>query len=158
MQLSTLSVAVGASLAGCLLAVAIPTFLANVQLSRLAEPMRVLSTVGTRASALAVSRESIWAYPAPAPQTPAEVPRGVLVKDAQGWEHPTWRELGIRESGHAFAYRFQSENGPKVASFIATAHADLDGDGLVSTFTLRGAMEEGHHPTLAPIDIEREVE
>lgn len=58
--------------------------------------------------------------------------------DATPWEHPTWQALGfdLREA-HYYNYSFVSTNGP-TSSYTATAHGDLDCDGVLSTYTLYG--------------------
>ena len=45
------------------------------------------------------------------------------------------------EHAHYFAFAFESENGRKRSTFSATAHGDLDGDGLESTFRLQGEWD-----------------
>jgi hypothetical protein len=148
------------SLAGSVLAVSVPAFLRNLRASRLAEPMEGLAHLGQRATALAAGRDVSRAYPGPAPLTPREVPQGKSVEDSgEIWEHPTWKELGFRiEHAHYFSFAFESQNGDTRSNFIATAHGDLDGDGVTSTFTLRGQVEKGQEPELFPPEIHREVE
>jgi hypothetical protein len=153
-------VVIALSLAGSALAVAVPAFVRNLHASRLAEAMDGLEQLGLRATELAERRGLLRAYPEPAPLTPAEVPQGKSVEDSEGtWDHPTWKELDFRfEHAHYFSFAFDSENGSTRSSFVATAHGDLDGDGLQSTFQLRGEWLQGGRPELFPPEIMREVE
>lgn len=148
------------SLSGSLLAVGVPTFVKNVRASRLAEPLDGLKHIGERATFLAQERGIENAYPVSVPQTPSKVPAGESVVDPiEAWDHPTWQALGFRmEHAHYFAFAFDSENGRKRSIFTATAHGDLDGDGLLSTFRLQGEWEPPAAPVLFPIEIQREVE
>ena len=70
------------------------------------------------------------------------------------WQTPTWQALGFpppRASGraftegqpHAFSFAFDSTLSPARSSFVAHAHGDLDGNGVMSTFELRGHDVEG---------------
>lgn len=148
------------SLTGSVLAVAVPAFVRNVRASRLAEPLDGLRHIGSAATLLARQKSVAEAYPASAPLTPSEVPAGESV-EASGelWQHPTWEALGFRLShGHYFSFAFESELGDEKSTFIARAHGDLDGDGLLSTFTVSGEAVRGSEPVLYPIEIQREVE
>ena len=62
--------------------------------------------------------------------------------DSDAWLEPTWAamEFQIAEQHH-FVYSFDSEGIGADAKFTATAHADLDGDGLMSTFQRHGRGE-----------------
>ena len=57
------------------------------------------------------------------------------------WDSPTWTALGFRASPegtpHAVAFAFEAQ-GPTRATFVAQAHGDLDGNGVTSTFEIRG--------------------
>ena len=44
------------------------------------------------------------------------------------------------------------------AHFVATAHGDLDGDGVLSTFQITGESKRGAEPKVLPLDVHREVE
>ena len=62
---------------------------------------------------------------------------------------------------HAFSFKFDSALDPatQVMRFTATAHGDLDGDGMVSTFEARGERVPGQHARVLPgMFIDREVE
>ena len=148
------------AIAGSVVAVALPVFIANLHASRLTEPMVGLQQLAGRASALAAGRPPEFAYPPSAPQTPAKVPRGERVQDQPGtWDHPTWRELSFAQDlPHRFTFEFVSENGAEQASFRAVAHGDLDGDGNLSTFEVSGQSLAGQPPLVFALEMHREVE
>ncbi|HVY46088.1 MAG TPA: hypothetical protein VHB21_09425, partial [Minicystis sp.] len=77
-------------------------------------------------------------------------------------EHLTWKCLGFGfDRPHAFAFQFDSAHDPATGlmRFAATAHGDLDGDGVVSTFEVQGAHAPGQPARVLPgMYIEREVE
>ena len=149
-------VAVGSSV----LCAGVPAFVRNLRASRLAEPVDGLQRIATRASALAAGRPTQFAYPPSAGMTPSRVPAGTTQLDPEGtWDRPTWRMLGFRFANpHAFAFTFESQCSPQQGSFIATAHGDLDGDGLLSTFEIRGDVKSGDQPQIGRLDVWREVE
>ena len=59
---------------------------------------------------------------------------------------------------HAFAFNFQSLCANDQSSFVARAHGDLDGDGLLSTFEIRGSVKADGEPEMSSLDVWREVE
>jgi hypothetical protein len=143
--------------------VAVPSFVRNLSASKLTEPVEGLERMVVNAIAYAEARPHEISFPPSAPLTPAEVPRGVrAVEPAEAWEHLTWKSLGFRfDEPHAFAFRFDSSFHPdsRVFSFIAAAHGDLDGDGILSTFEVRGERLPGQPPRVLPgMQVEREVE
>jgi hypothetical protein len=100
-------------------------------------------------------------FPASVQLTPAEVPRGVRADDPAGvWDHPTWRALGFGfDHPHAFSFAFESSQGAGgVSHFRATAHGDLDGDGVVSTFEIEGEADANGARVLPGMYVDREVE
>lgn len=165
---------------GSLLAVAVPAFFRNLSASKLAEPIEGLDRIVTHAVAYAARHPSEIAFPPSAPLTPAEVPRGVRVVDPpDAWRHLTWLSLDFGfdpcagepargpvpctkpRRAHAFSFKFDSELDPttQVMRFTATAHGDLDGDGVVSTFEVRGEHVPGQPARVLPgMFIDREVE
>lgn len=149
--------------AGSVLAVAVPSFIRNLSASKLSEPIDGLDRIVTNAVAYAEVHAQEISFPPSAPLTPAEVPRGVRAPDPpEAWEHLTWKclDFGFTEP-HAFAFQFQSEleEATQTMRFTATAHGDLDGDGLLSTFEVKGERAPGQAPRVLPgMFVDREVE
>lgn len=144
-------------------AVSVPEFLRNLSASKLTEPVDGLGRLSASALAYAEEKPQEISFPPPAPLTPAEVPRGVLVLDPpHTWEHLTWRSLRFRfDHPHAFSFEFRSTTDPATGAmqFTASAHGDLDGDGTTSTFEVGGIREPGRPPRMLPgMFIDREVE
>lgn len=153
------------AVAGSVLAVALPTFFRNLHASRLVEPIDGLNRIAARASALAATRPLTLAYPDTVELTPAKVPRGERVTDPPGtWEHPTWQALAFAQTTpHSFSFAFEGHNAvpgtaASTAGFRALAQGDLDGDGIVSTFTISGQCGEGSAPVVFALEMYREVE
>jgi hypothetical protein len=158
---------------GSVLAVAVPAFLRNLSASKLSEPIEGLDRMVTSAVAYAARHPQDISFPPTAPLTPAEVPRGIRVIDPpEIWQHLTWRSLHFGfdpcaekppscATPHAFSFKFDSELDPatQVMRFTAVAHGDLDGDGMVSTFEVRGERVPGQPARVLPgMFIDREVE
>jgi hypothetical protein len=172
-SISALEFAAVFAVGGSLLAVAVPAFLKNLSASKLTEPIEGLDRMVTSAVAYAARHPQPISFPPGAPLTPTEVPRGIRVVDApEVWQHLTWRSLDFgfcKEEErskvtcvpHAFSFQFDSELEPatQVMRFTATAHGDLDGDGIVSTFEVRGERVPGAPARVLPgMFIDREVE
>lgn len=149
--------------AGSVLAVAIPSFVRNLSASKLSEPIDGLDRIVTNAMSYAEAHPQEISFPPSAPLTPTQVPRGVRAPDPpEAWEHLTWKclDFGYTEP-HAFAFQFQStlDENTQVMRFTATAHGDLDGDGMVSTFEVKGERVPGQAPRVLPgMFVDREVE
>ena len=160
---STVELAAAFAVGGSLLAVAVPAFFRNLSASKLSEPIDGLDRMVTSAVAYAAAHPQEISFPPSAPLTPAQVPRGVRALDPpDAWEHLTWRSLDFRfTEPHAFSFKFDSELDPATQAmrFTATAHGDLDGDGTVSTFEVRGERVPGQPARVLPgMFINREVE
>lgn len=158
--LSPVEAALAFAIGGSLLAITLPAFFRNLHASRMSEALDGLQQISGRAWALSDAAPITSAFPASSPLTPAQVPRATLELDPpRTWDHPTWRLLGFGfETPHAYAFQFDSEGGPQGSRFTATAHGDLDGDGVVSTFRTGGAVREGAAATREPLEVNREVE
>ncbi|MDF2697987.1 MAG: hypothetical protein K0S65_6370 [Labilithrix sp.] len=140
--------ALGVSLLGTIAAVAIPTFARELHASRFVEPTDGLARLGAAAVAHAEVNQR---FPESAPLTPAVPPRGRKEPDPPGaWEHPTWRALDFRPVPegvpHAYSFAFESTAG----GFVAQARGDLDGDGIPSTFEIRGVSRPGEAARVEP--------
>ncbi|EYF03688.1 hypothetical protein [Chondromyces apiculatus] len=148
---------------GSLLAVTIPAFFRNLSASKLSEPIEGLDRMVTSALAYAETHPQEISFPPPAPLTPAQVPRGIRALDPpEAWEHLTWKSLDFHfEEPHAFAFQFESafDTTTGVMHFVARSHGDLDGDGALSTFEVRGQRLPGQPPRILPgMYVDREVE
>jgi hypothetical protein len=157
--LSPIEAAIAFALGGCILAVAVPEFVRGLHASRLAEPVDGLRRIATSAVSLA-SAAADPTFPASVGLTPPEVARGVRAEDPPGvWDQPTWRTLGFGfDHPHAFSFSFESSQGPSRAHFRATAHGDLDGDGVVSTFEIDGEADADGARIVPGMYVDREVE
>lgn len=118
---------------GSVLAVVVPSCIRTVRLSRTAEATENLERL-TRAVVALEPNKPLTA----APLTPAMVPRGGPVSDPAGtWEHPGWKALSFAlDEPHWYAYRVDVDDRPGVFDKVhVVAHGDLDGDGLLSTYS-----------------------
>lgn len=152
---AALEAALAFAIVGSLLAVAIPAFVRDLHASHFAEATEGLTALGEGAVAYASARPVEQAFPVSAPLTPSRPPRGVRSVDAPLlWQTPTWLALQFpppRGSGrafaegepHAFAFAFDSALSHARSGFVAHAHGDLNGNGTVSTFEIRGHDVEG---------------
>lgn len=156
-RFTPIELAIGFALLGSVLAVAIPAFVREVHASRFVEPVDGLS----RLSAAAIEHaEKHGHLPESAPLTPETPPRGKKEVDPPGtWDAPTWQALEFRASpeGVPHAYSFAFEAQP--TGFVAQARGDLDGDGVLSTFEVRGLVHPDKKPELVPgMYVEAELE
>lgn len=132
---------------GSLAAVAVPAFWRNLSASKTTEALDGLGTISRSAVSQAEGNAPAEVFPPSVELTPADVPRGESAKDPPGtWDHLTWRALGFRlDHEHAYSFRFDSsfDRMTQTARFSARAHGDLDGDGNLSTFEVRGERLPG---------------
>jgi hypothetical protein len=128
-----------------ILAVAIPAFVRELHASRFVEPVSGLERMSTGALAYAAPRPPADAFPPTAPLTPMIVARAHREVDPPNiWDTTTWKALSFRAAPegtpHAYAFGFTSTPGSPTSQsrFVAHAHGDVDGDGVTSTFEVRG--------------------
>jgi hypothetical protein len=159
-RFTAVELAIGAALFGSLMAVAVPAFSRDLHASRFVEPTDGLARLGAGAVAYATVNER---FPDSAPLTPSAPPRGTRAADPPGtWEGPTWKALAFQPSAegapHAYAFSFESTAGG--TAFVAQARGDLDGDGVLSTFEIRGrAAHDGAPAAVLPgMYVEAELE
>ncbi len=159
-KFTPVELAIGVALGGSLVAVAVPAFLHEMHASRFVEPTEGLARLGAAAVAHA---DAHGQFPESAPLTPSVPPRGTKEVDAPGtWDAPTWKALAFRPSAegvpHAYSFSFES-NGGASASFVAQARGDLDGDGVLSLFEVRGVARAGEPASVTPgLYVESELE
>jgi hypothetical protein len=157
-RFTPIELAIGVALLGSVAAVAVPAFVKELHASRFVEPTDGLAKIG---EASVVYGEAHGRFPESAPLTPATPPRAKKEADPPGtWEAPTWKALGFRPAPegvpHAYAFSYDVPAGP---AFVAQARGDLDGDGVLSTFEIRGSVVPGGTPALLPgMHIESELE
>ena len=159
--MSAVEIALVVSVAGCVLAASAPTFFREIHASRMSEAIDGLNRIGAGALAYSHGKELAASFPPAAPLTPSEVPRGTSIKDPENtWDTPTWRALDFGfDRAHRYAFKFDVANDPNRIWFQATAHGDLTGDGILSTFQLTGERQAGQDASLLPgIFVHREVE
>ena len=82
---------------------------------------------------------------APAPLTPpsgvcCKLPKGRCAADSGDWKHPAWRAIFF-ELGDPHYYSYQVA--VDATGFVARAVGDLDCDGSLATFELRGTLAAG---------------
>jgi type II secretory pathway pseudopilin PulG len=162
---SAVEVAVAVSIVASTLAVAVPAFVRELHSSRFVEPIRGLDAIATEASSYALTHGStssaLLAFPRGVKLTPAVPPAGRLASDPPGtWDDPSWQALHFptKEGGfafdegapHAFGFAFESNLARARSTFVARAQADLDGDGALSTFEVRGSVTPGAGTEVEP--------
>jgi len=159
-RFTMVEIAIGIALTGSVLAVAIPTCSREMHASRFVEPTDGLARIGAAAVAFAEAHNGQFPEPS-APLTPAAPPRGKKEPDPPGtWDHPTWKALQFRASpeGVPHAYSFAFDALPKEAAFVARGRGDLDGDGILSTFEVRGSSRQGAPAVEPGMYVESELE
>lgn len=156
-RFTPVEIAVGVALLGSVAAVAVPAFVRDLHASHFVEPTEGLARLGAAAVAYA---DANGRFPDSAPLTPAAPPRGKKEVDPPGtWDHATWKALGFRASPegvpHAYSFAFESTG----TAFVAQARGDLDGDGVLSTFEIRGSARPGEKAAVAPgMYVDQELE
>ena len=162
--LAALEVAAGLSITASLLVIATPLFAARFRASRFAEAVEGLERLGVACVAHGEGRTGAAALPPPAALTPAAPPRGAPAADPEElWAAEPWAALGFRPAPegvpHAYAFAVDVTTHGEGGRFVARAHGDLDGDGVLSTFELRGGAPPGTSLALDPgLYVEAEVE
>ena len=156
-RFTPIELAIGVALLGSVAAVAVPTFIREVHASRFSEPLDGLGRMSQNAVAYAEAHQR---FPDSAPLTPATPPRGTKEADPPGtWDVPEWKALDFQPAAegapHAYSFAFDSQG----TTFVARARGDLDGDGILSTFEVRGSIPPGEQPRVEPgMYVEAELE
>jgi hypothetical protein len=129
-------------------ALAIPAFISYIRNAKIAEAETELSVMARQAQAY---HDEHGRFPDTTPVTPeiscAESPDGRCRPGPGDWSHPTWQALGFSmRAPHYFQYQFVNGG----SDYTVRAHADLDADGIMSTFERSGAVATDgtvHGPT-----------
>lgn len=143
---TALEAAIAFAILGTIAVVGVPAFVHELHASKQVEATSGVQTLAEKTVAYAQDKPIAAAFPPSAPLTPASVPKGVRVVDPEGaWDHPTWKAIGFRPfadgSPHAYAFELDTSLGQARSTFRAIAHGDLDGDGTLSTFEVRGTSD-----------------
>lgn len=155
-RFTPIELGIGWAVLGSVAAVAIPTFVREVHASRFVEPEDGLKRLAASAVAYA---ERTGRFPDTVALTPPTPPKGKKEADPPGtWDDPTWRDLDFRAAPegvpHAYSFSFEST----ASTFVARARGDLDGDGVLSTFEVKGSFAAGK-PQIEPgMYVEAELE
>lgn len=159
-SLSPVEAALCVAIGGSVLAVGVPAFVRNLHASRLVEPMDGLHRIAAKAAALVSDPAGKPVYPPSVSLTPKTVALGSPAQDPPGtWDQPTWKALDFGFTRpHSYSFEFQSELKGRRARYRAIARGDLDGDGQLSEFSVRGEVSEGEAPLTLPLEMHREIE
>jgi type IV pilus assembly protein PilA len=141
---------------GVLAAVAVPAFMRYLARSKTAEAREMLhrmhgqarayylETFGGQSAGAVVPHQ----FPRSVPMTPAVTccaPAGAdkCRPQASQWDDPTWVALHFSmDDAHYFRYEFIASGTGSAARFTARASADLDCDGVESTYEMYGQVNE----------------
>ncbi len=149
---------------GILAAVAIPAFVKYIRKSKTVEAVEALHKINLGAKQYYLTDHydrsgnlMKKAFPPSAPLTPAKVPCKKVTTPASAWKAWEGLHFALTEP-HYYAYAFTSAGTGVDATFTARAHGDLDCDGVLSTYEIRGSVnKEGDVKVLGPI-ITNEIE
>jgi len=138
---------------GILASVAIPAFIKYIQKAKTAEAPYNLEKIYNSARVYYIDDQAqakigvvARTFPASVGPTPTvnccANPSKRCEPDASLWMDESWRALNFSmDDPHYFRYAFTSTGSGTGASFIARAHADLDCDGDLSTFSMAGVAQ-----------------
>ncbi len=160
-RLSLIEAALMLCLAAVVLAIFVPTFLRRVRTDKIAEAAEVLEDMSRLAQAYyetswpSGSRHCLPPSAGPTPPTPTVEPAHVDFASEDTPGHQTWNAIGFAtERPLRFSYRYTTTEAgcdlhdPVEVTF--TAHGDLDGDGVWSTFERRASIgPDRFHPAEA---------
>src|SRR5262249_51091082 len=122
-----------------------------------------LERLRTSALAYAEGRPIANAFPRTVARTPANPARGKPAVDPPGtWDTATWQFLHFEPVPegipHSYAFTFESALAETRSDFVGRAQGDLDGDGVLSTFEVRG-HDDAKGPAAEPgMYVEAEIE
>lgn len=92
-------------------------------------------------------------FPRSTARTPAAPRCEKLATPPGRWQAPGWKELQFAiEEPHYYSFEFLSSGSGLGAVFTARSYGDLDCDGTLSTFELRGSVDpQGQVKVVGPI-------
>ena len=152
---------------GILAAVAIPAFIKYIRKSKTVEATEALDKVKGGARQYYVTDH--WdsngnllpkSFPANITKTPTKPHCDKQLTPTASWDTNGWGPIHFAlTEPHYFAYSFSAPSSTGTSAvYTATANGDLDCDGTVSTFELRGSIDnEGSVKIVGPI-ISNEIE
>ena len=146
--------AVAFAVIGSALAAAAPACVRAVRLSRTAEAVESLEKISVSGAAYLAAHPAAQTSASmrltSTPLTPPQVPLGHPVHDADGaFAHPTFKALGFEPpQPHWYSYRVDIDPDPATPMRVV-AYGDLDGDGVLSTFT-RTLGRDGNSVVVRP--------
>ncbi len=99
------------------------------------------------------------AVPASAPRTPRDVPKGAAVtSDATWWRHPTWTAASFSVTGRQY-FAYEVEAAPGRQKVVVRAVGDLDGDGVLSKYSVTLSRGKDGRWAVAPeLEVENELD
>jgi type IV pilus assembly protein PilA len=126
---------------GILAAVAIPAFMKYIKKSKTAEASMFLKKAFDGARMLGMEGQPLPASVGPTPPLGTCCSQGEkCLPDPAAWQHPTWQALQFSiMDPHYFSYEFVNLGG----TYQFKAYADLDCDGMYSTFTIESDLKDG---------------
>jgi len=138
---------------GILASVAIPSFIKYIRKAKTAEAPYNLEKIYNSARVYYIDDQAqstigvrSRTFPPSVGPTPAvnccANPSQRCEPDASQWMDESWRALNFSmDDPHYFRYAFTATGSGTAASFITRAHADLDCDGELSTFSMAGVAQ-----------------
>ena len=156
----------GVAIVGILAAIAIPAFIKYIRKSKTIEAVEALDKIKVGARQFYVSDH--WdeqgnllpkRFPTTTARTPAQVPCGKHFSSADIWGKEGWKGLHFALTDpHYYAYEFKSSGTGKDAVYTARAFGDLDCDGRLSTYEIRGRVDDEYSVVVVGPIIENEIE
>jgi hypothetical protein len=140
-------------LLGIFAAVAIPAFMRYQSLAKTTEAEQLIRKLSDGALAYYHNPTQPGLAPVPkqlpsvsvGPTPPVGaccIQGGRCAPDPTLWDHPTWQALTFSiDDSHYYSYEYEVIDGGE--AYVVRAIGDLDCDGVVSTFEMRGMVTEG---------------
>lgn len=152
-----IELSVAFAVVGSALAAGVPSCVRAVRLSRTAEAAESLERLTVQG--LVYLEQKGAPKLSSTPTTPAQVPAGKPAVDPEGtFAHPTFKALAFEPpQPHWYSYRVEIDPDP-ATPLRAVAHGDLDGDGVLSTFS-RSLGREGPRIVVRPgLEVAQDLE